>query len=123
LLPVACRRSIETANSRRTGRPADRAGLSADFVCLLVVAGIVVAGFATGSSVCLWRALFGVPCPGCGMTRALLSLACGDLRAAWRFNPASFVVAPILVGTVIQRVWPRTRGGNRAPSTFVVDDL
>jgi hypothetical protein len=99
------------------------AGNRNSIVCLLVVVGIVAAGFATGRSVCLWRALFGVPCPGCGMTRALLSLACGDLRAAWRFNPASFVVAPILVGTAIQRVWPRARGRNRFPSTFVVDDL
>lgn len=34
----------------------------------------------------------GIMDPLCGMTRAMRSLAIGDLGSAWRYNPGSFVV-------------------------------
>ncbi len=36
---------------------------------------------------CVWRFFLGIECPGCGMTRALLSLLRGDIKAAFSFNP------------------------------------
>ncbi len=36
---------------------------------------------------CVWRFSFGIECPGCGMTRALLSLLKGDIMAAFSFHP------------------------------------
>jgi hypothetical protein len=36
----------------------------------------------TQNSICLWRRLTGIPCPGCGMTRALAHLAKGEWAAA-----------------------------------------
>jgi hypothetical protein len=84
-----------------------------EFCCLSVVAGVIVAGLVSGHSVCLWRAALGFPCPGCGMTRALLSLVRGDLQAAWQFNPNSFVVAPILLGAAIRHVWPPQQNQHR----------
>jgi hypothetical protein len=41
---------------------------------------------------CLFRAVTGLPCPGCGVTRALIAIARGDYRKAWRLNPAAFAV-------------------------------
>lgn len=38
------------------------------------------------------------------MVHALIALAGGHVRAAWRFNPGSFAVAPILLGIGIQRI-------------------
>lgn len=84
-----------------------------DLVGLLIVAGVVAAGFVSGRSVCLWRAATGFPCPGCGMTRALLSLARGDLHAAWQFNPGSFIVAPILFATAVRHAWLQPDGHPR----------
>ncbi len=49
------------------------------------------------STFCLFRNLTGFPCPGCGMTRALVSLARLDGAAAWAYNPAVVVVAPLLL--------------------------
>lgn len=45
----------------------------------------------------------GFPCPGCGMTRALLHLLSGEFLEVWRYHPA--VYAWILYG--IQLVWRR----------------
>jgi hypothetical protein len=36
---------------------------------------------------CLYRLLFEVPCPGCGMIRAFLHLYAGDIREAFHFHP------------------------------------
>jgi hypothetical protein len=49
--------------------------------------------------VCPSRLLFGVNCPGCGMTRSVLLTLGGDLRGALSVNPAGpfFVAALILL--------------------------
>lgn len=45
---------------------------------------------------CLFRSLFGINCPGCGMSRAIGALIKGDLEGAWQYNPQLFIVIPIL---------------------------
>ena len=45
---------------------------------------------------CLWRTLSGVPCPGCGYTRALWSAAMLRFRDAFALNPM-FWSFPILL--------------------------
>lgn len=45
------------------------------------------------ASICLFRRVSGVPCPGCGMTRAFAHLAKGEWREAARDHPLSFLVA------------------------------
>lgn len=37
--------------------------------------------------------LTGLPCPGCGMTRAALKLATFQFAAAWNYNPAIYLWA------------------------------
>ncbi len=46
---------------------------------------------------CPFRAISGIPCPGCGMTRAFLALAEGDFLGALRFNPLSIPLFAFLV--------------------------
>jgi hypothetical protein len=41
-------------------------------------------------SLCPFRLLTHLDCPGCGMTRSFIALAGGDLKAAACFNPFSF---------------------------------
>jgi hypothetical protein len=43
---------------------------------------------------CLFTAIFGVRCPGCGSLRALHALAHGDLKAALAFNAPLVYVLP-----------------------------
>jgi hypothetical protein len=37
---------------------------------------------------CGSKAMWGLDCPGCGLTRSFVSLAHGDFWASWRVNPA-----------------------------------
>lgn len=57
---------------------------------------IPTAWLERGPSFCLIRRVFGVRCPGCGMTRALSYLAHGHPRAAWQHNHLVLLVAPLL---------------------------
>jgi hypothetical protein len=36
---------------------------------------------------CLFRSMFGFPCPGCGMTRSMMALWRGDLALSLRYHP------------------------------------
>ena len=50
-----------------------------------------------GHTLCLFRNVTGQECWGCGMTRALTSLAYLDFQAAWEYNRFVVVVAPLLL--------------------------
>ena len=46
--------------------------------------------------VCLFRRATGTPCPGCGLTRAFVAMAGGDLAAAVTLHP----LAPLLAAQI-----------------------
>ncbi|AKF07759.1 DUF2752 domain-containing protein [Sandaracinus amylolyticus] len=45
---------------------------------------------------CPTRLMFGVPCPGCGLTRATLAILQLDFAAMWRLHPMAPVMTPIV---------------------------
>jgi hypothetical protein len=83
-------------------------------------------------SICQFRNITGIDCPGCGLSRGFIHLAHGDLAGAWRFNPAAalvfaFVVVQIPYRSVqlwrIHRGWPELnwrRAGNVAIGVVAV---
>ncbi|HSA93803.1 MAG TPA: DUF2752 domain-containing protein [Terriglobales bacterium] len=64
---------------------------------LILAAAAALPSNGLGIRVCLFRILSGLPCPGCGMTRALSSLLHGDGAAAFFYHPFVFAVLPALV--------------------------
>lgn len=50
---------------------------------------------------CVFAEVTGLPCPGCGLSRALLALARGEWALAWRLHP----LAPGFVGVGLAVVW------------------
>ena len=56
----------------------------------------------SGTFTCPSRLLLGIPCPGCGMTRATWALMRLDLHAALAHHPLSPLLAP-LFGWVVGR--------------------
>lgn len=60
---------------------------------------------------CPLRTTTGIPCPFCGMTRAVTAAVRGDLAASLRYNPAGIVLVVLAValvaGWVMGRLPPR----------------
>lgn len=50
---------------------------------------------------CIFYEVTGLYCPGCGITRSIISLIEGDLYQAFRYNQIVFVDIPIIVITSI----------------------
>lgn len=44
---------------------------------------------------CLWTTVFGVHCPGCGLTTATIHLLQLDPGGAWEANPLVFLMLPV----------------------------
>lgn len=65
----------------------------------------LLAAAAAGFAVAVWSEFplcpmagsFGVPCPGCGLTRATLALFHGDVRRALQLHPLVWLLLPIAV--------------------------
>ena len=73
---------------------------------------------------CPVRLLAGVPCPGCGMTRAFLALLGGDVAAAWAYNPFFMAPAAVALGASLPPSRPRallaSAGRRVAPLALVL---
>jgi hypothetical protein len=59
---------------------------------------------------------FGVPCPGCGLTRATLALLRGDVRAAFHLHPLVWLLSPLFVGFVSVALLELMRGPRPQPN-------
>ena len=60
---------------------------------------------------CYSRAAFGVPCPGCGLTRSFVYLVRGDWQAAWREHRLGWLLAGVVALQFPYRLWAIVRGG------------
>ena len=67
---------------------------------------------SSGFQVCIFRTLLDLPCPGCGLTRAMSHLAHGSLRGAIELHPlAPLVALEAGLGWVAWGVFGRDRLG------------
>ena len=74
-----------------------------------------------GPVVCGFRALFGVPCPGCGLTRCLSALLHGDVAGAFRVHPAGPVFLLYLGALWGTAWWSYARGRTlRSPLAIAI---
>lgn len=66
------------------------------FVILFLIVGFISMWYLNISIPCVYYELTGIYCPGCGMTRAFLSLLKLDFYQALRYNAFSIIVAVLL---------------------------
>lgn len=64
---------------------------------------------------CPMAGTFGVPCPGCGLTRATLALLHGDVRGALAVHPLVWLMTPLFVGFVGTAVLSLVQGPAQPP--------
>ena len=72
---------------------------------IILLAGILYAVFVrlTGLAVpCIFRALTGWQCPGCGITRACLSLIKGEIRTSFSYNPFLYIAGPCIIYLIVR---------------------
>lgn len=82
------------------------ATIVASFVLTLNPDGHVAApGAVPLPAMCGSRALFGIDCPGCGLTRSFVALAHGDCQKSLAFNRVGWLLAAAVVGQLIYRPW------------------
>jgi hypothetical protein len=65
--------------------------------------------------ICISRQWFGLPCPGCGLTRGCIALMHGQWQQAWIYNPGIFLVLLLVVVQVPYRVIQMKRVLRGAP--------
>jgi len=70
--------------------------------------------------VCQSKVLFGVDCPGCGLTRSFVHLAHGNIPASLAVHPLGWLVALFVLAQFPYRIWAlKTRSaaplGERTP--------
>jgi Protein of unknown function (DUF2752) len=63
---------------------------------------------------CPMATVLGIPCPGCGLTRASLALLHGDVRGALALHPLVFVLAPLFVAALGSTAVSYVRGPSPA---------
>jgi len=60
--------------------------------------------FATDIPLCPSKNLLGIPCPGCGLTRATAALFSGELGVAMAYHPLFPVIVPLVFWLVLRTV-------------------
>lgn len=83
-----------------------------DFVFAACCLGGISLMLYTADIKCLIKSILGIPCPGCGLTRAWLSVLKGNIGQAFKWHPLFWTV-PILLFIIIflgGRVFKNTRG-------------
>lgn len=84
--------------------------LSKKVVTVICFAIIVISGIYR----CPFKLIFGVDCPGCGMTRAFISALKLDFKAAFRYHPLFWLFGIETAYVLLINIAPRIRRNKNA---------
>lgn len=85
------------------------------------IAAIVAAIVALQIPICPFAAVTHLPCPGCGLTRATLALAHGDLAHGIAMHPLAPVLSPFVALYAIANAYAYVRFGRFATLDGALD--
>jgi hypothetical protein len=84
-------------------RPRFRPLLLAGAAAGVLLVPLVLAWTGWKGPPCLFRAAYGLPCPGCGFTRSILALWNLDLAASFRYHPLGAPLFVVCAGFLLGR--------------------
>jgi hypothetical protein len=94
---------------------------------LVVLALLPVSVVTSGPSFCPFKMMTGLPCPGCGMTRSVVTLLHGDIGASLYYHPLGIAIVALGVALAVADAWYWGRGApsplGRTPPTWLLDRL
>lgn len=95
--------------ARELGKDKERSIRSVVVMHLLFVglAGLFVFIYSLLGITCLFRALTSIPCPTCGATRAMFSLARLDFVGYWFYNPMAFPLVVAFLAVFHISLYPK----------------
>lgn len=83
---------------------------------LALIAAAVLGAVVFDVPLCPFAIITRHPCPGCGLTRATLALAHGQLGEALHFHPLAPVMSPLVLGAFALNAWSYVTRGRWAAS-------
>lgn len=86
-------------------------------VCSSFLVVLVLMLFMT-DGLCVWKGVFGLPCPGCGGTRAMFLLAKGNILGSLKLNPSAPLLFLCLLNEI--RVNYFKRGSKKVAAIFLL---
>jgi len=94
-------------------------------IFFLIGACIPLAWLTSGPSLCPFKLLTGLPCPGCGMTRSVVALLHGDAVTSAYYHPLGvpMVMALVVLAVLDARLWWRSSepGKPRLPASWLLE--
>ncbi len=97
-----------------------RRAISNNLTPVLAVAAFCVFGIFINGSTCVVRVITGLPCPGCGLTRASISLLHFDFPGAFHYHPLVYLIIPLFIITAVLLLTRKTTIWKLAPLFIVV---
>lgn len=68
-----------------------------NWIILLFILGyLLLAHFLLGE-ICIFKIIFGIPCPSCGITRAYINFLKFDFKDAFYYHPLFLLVPPVAI--------------------------
>jgi hypothetical protein len=107
--------SVEQSLPTTVGPLALSAGWPRRLLHVVLAASPLVAAILVDLPLCPTAATFGIPCPGCGLTRATLAALHGHVAEAFHFHPLFFFVTPLYLGVIASLGYTYVRGGGYLP--------
>lgn len=77
--------------------------LSKNYIVIVVIAIYIVAASIIFDNICPSKIVLRLPCPGCGLTRASLSILTGHFLAAVHYNATAYLWVTGIAFAMIQR--------------------
>jgi len=73
---------------------------------IFLAVGVLLPSDGAGVVLCMFKRVFSLPCPGCGLTRSVSSILHGDLLKSWGYHPLGLFFVGLMVLLTFNLVMP-----------------